>query len=239
MPQRTRQPRGLLVTGTSTDAGKTVVAGLLCRLLPEASYYKPVQTGCTVRNGRLIPPDTDFVRHALPDRTAETGLLFRHPVAPVLASRLEHRPLTFADILAKTRRFLLDHPPCVVEGAGGLAVPLDTTGRDYARLAAALRLPLVVAGPATLGAINHFRLTCAYARHHRLAVRGLFLVCRRHRPDPVESDNAKTLSDLLRIPAFLIPRIPRLERNPRHGLDRLADLLPDLTPDLVRMWIHG
>jgi len=178
--------QGVFITGTNTDIGKTTFARDLCARHPEATYWKPVQTGC--------PPDDDtaFVgaAHSLP------GIRLRDPVSPHLAAEREGVTLNLAQLLAPLEGF---EGTIVVEGAGGLLVPLapDLLQTD---LIAAIGLPTVVVARDELGTINHTLLTVDALRARNLPVAGVVLLggdrnraaietygCVRVIEDPLES----------------------------------------------------
>jgi dethiobiotin synthase len=157
-----RDVKGVFVTGTDTGVGKTTYCAWLLGLHPEATYWKPVQTGW--------PEDDDTktvgARRSLP------GVRLRDPVSPHLAARREGVTLTLEALLAPAKGF---QGTLVVEGAGGLLVPL-APGVLQADLAAALGLPVVIVARDRLGVINHVLLTLEALRRRNLAVRGVALV---------------------------------------------------------------
>jgi dethiobiotin synthase len=154
--------KGVFITGTSTAIGKTTYARRLMERHPEATYWKPVQTGW--------PEDDDTAtvgaRHSLP------GLRFRDPVSPHLAAEREGKRIRLGEILAPVRDF---EGTLVAEGAGGLLVPLapDLMQTD---LILALELPAVVVARDELGTINHTLLTLEALRARDIAIRGVVLM---------------------------------------------------------------
>jgi dethiobiotin synthetase len=153
--------RGLFVTGTDTGVGKTVVSAALALRFPFFSYWKPVQTG--------IEQDDDAaeVRRLAGCRVAE-GIRLPRPVSPHLAARLAGITIRVADLR------LPDGPPWIVEGAGGVLVPLNDT-ELMIDLMRALALPVVVVGRSSLGTINHTLLTLEALRARSLCVAGAVL----------------------------------------------------------------
>jgi dethiobiotin synthetase len=162
----------LFVTGTGTEVGKTVVSALLLARYPGASYWKPVATGSrldrdTATVGGLVP-ETEI----LPE-----SYLFAEPLSPHLAARLEGARIDPARLLADFAHYR-GRPrdrPLVVEGAGGLLVPLDDNGFLIADLIAALELPSLVVAHSGLGTINHTLLTLEALRRRDLPVAGIVL----------------------------------------------------------------
>lgn len=153
--------RGVLVTGTDTGVGKTVVAALLCRGWGEATYVKPVQTGLA-----LDVADAVVVARLAGCATRE-GPHFDEGLAPAVAARRAGVEVSRAQLLAPFGGV----GAVVGEGAGGLLVELGTDGTTLADLASDLGLPLVVVARPGLGTLNHTQLTCeaAWARGVEIA----------------------------------------------------------------------
>ncbi len=158
--------RGVFVTGTDTEIGKTVFCRELCARHVQAVYWKPIQTG--------FPADDDTATVAA--RTALPGLRYRDPVSPHLAAAREGATITLERVLAPLASAPddLDDRPLIVEGAGGALVPL---GPDLMQtdLMVALELPVVVVARNRLGTINHTLLTVQALRARGLTVRGVAL----------------------------------------------------------------
>ncbi len=168
--------KGLFITGTDTGAGKTFVAAALARALCDAGVdvgvMKPAASGCATKQGRLVSEDSELLREgARTDDPMElvSPAAFALPLAPSVAGRIERKRFDLRKVLAAHRELSRRHEFVVVEGVGGLLVPLSDK-LLVADLAARLRLPLVVVVANRLGAINHALLTLAEARRRRLAV---------------------------------------------------------------------
>ena len=172
--------RGCFVTATDTDAGKTVVtAGLLRALLKsgaEATAIKPVQTGCEPGE---IAPDVMYYRQSvegLPGMAVQPFSIqeFRVPCSPHLAARLEQGRIDTDAIIERIREVQEQGVFTVVEGAGGLLVPLGD-GRTMLDLAQALDLPVLLVVANRLGAINHALLSLQALRQRGLDVLGVVM----------------------------------------------------------------
>jgi dethiobiotin synthase len=164
--------RGVFVTGTDTGVGKTVVSAGLVRALRPAGvgYWKPVQTGIEQDN------DTEMVRYLAGCVEAEVwdhGVRLERPVSPHLAARLAGRTVTVDGVAADRPRDASRF--WVVEGAGGVLVPLNDR-ELMVDLMAALALPIVIAARSGLGTINHTLLTVAALRARALPIAGIVLV---------------------------------------------------------------
>jgi dethiobiotin synthetase len=156
--------RGVFVTGTDTEIGKTFAAAALVAALRarglRVAPMKPIAAGAVERGGRWINEDTEALLAAAGlDATHAarvTPVLLREPMAPHLAARHEGRTLAIAPIVEAYRA--IDADFAVVEGVGGFRVPLgpDT---DTVDLAKALALPVVLVVGMRLGCINHALLT--------------------------------------------------------------------------------
>jgi dethiobiotin synthetase len=165
--------RGIFVTGTDTNVGKTVVsAALLARYRAEAPlrYWKPIQTGIEHDDDsrevmRLSAASEREVRNG--------GVRLPRPVSPHLAARLAGTRITV--------RSLVEHVDSdeetrwIVEGAGGVLVPINER-ETMADLIGALDLPVLVAARSTLGTINHTLMTIEVLRRRMLRVAGVVMV---------------------------------------------------------------
>ncbi len=152
---------GVFVTGTDTGAGKTVVCAWLAYHW-KAAYWKPIQSG--------FPPDDDTaeVIRLSGCPTFSPTVCFKAPLSPYHAAHAEGRTLSLDDFTLPTSS------PLIVEGAGGLLVPLNET-QTMADLIAHLGVPVVIAARSTLGTINHTLLTLEALRSRGLSVLGVVL----------------------------------------------------------------
>lgn len=156
---------GFFVTGTDTDVGKTLVAAWLLTQL-DASYWKPVQAG--------VMPETDS---SVVRRLAEIEADRILPEAYVLPEAIApHEAARRAGIAIDMAKFVppVSDRPLVVEGAGGLMVPLTDTAYVI-DLAAELHLPLILVSRSTLGTINHTLLSLEAIRRRGLPLAGVVI----------------------------------------------------------------
>lgn len=179
----TRKIRGLFITGTDTEIGKTYVGAMIARALVAAGHrvgvYKPAASGCERREGELVSDDALTLWQAAgsPGTLAEVcPQVFAAAKAPHLAALDEGKRLD-ASLLRRGLDVWLDRSDVViVEGAGGLMSPLGDE-EFVADLAYDLGFPLVVVADNRLGAINHVLLTLITAATFRdgLPVAGIVL----------------------------------------------------------------
>jgi dethiobiotin synthase len=158
----------LAVVGTGTEVGKTVVAAVLMARHGKRlglTYWKPVATGSS--EGR----DTERVAQLSGGRVRDEVYLFPEPLSPHLAARLAGVRIDPARILAERA----DDGKLVVEGVGGLLVPLTDEGYLVADLLLEMRLACLLVALSTLGTINHTLLTLEALRSRGLGVAGVVL----------------------------------------------------------------
>lgn len=190
--------RGLFVTGTDTGVGKTevavaIVAGRRAGGL-DVGAMKPAQSG--VDDGERT--DADRLREAAGGADPIELVCpysLRAPLAPAVAARLEGVEISLDHVLDCARELARRHGALVVEGAGGLLVPL-TRSHTYADLAVALGLPVLLVARAGLGTVNHSALTVEALRARGLAVAGVVLNRATAQGDPSEPHNAAEIERL-------------------------------------------
>lgn len=191
---------GLFVTGTDTGVGKTVVASAIAATLADAgervAVFKPVVTG--IDDPTEDPADHEQLRAAARSSQAVQGIApyrFGPPVSPHLAAKLAGVRIDPKALVEAARAAADDADVLVVEGVGGLMVPL-TPSYSVRDFASDLGLPLVVAARPGLGTINHALLTIEAARRARLETAGVVLTPWPGEPSEIERSNRETISIL-------------------------------------------
>lgn len=190
--------RGLFVTGTGTGVGKTVVAGAIaawCRHQGlRVAVFKPVLTGTDEPAPRNWPRDDELLAAAAGVPAADvTTKRYGPPVSPHLAAALIGDSPSLDELATAAARAAEGADVLVVEGVGGLLVPLtaDASVRD---LAVALDLPLLVAAHPGLGTLNHTLLTLEAARGAGLVVGAVVLGPWPDEPGSLEASNFETIA---------------------------------------------
>ncbi len=189
--------RGCFVTGTDTGAGKTVLAAAIAAALHASGVrvaaFKPVVTGIDEPDGTW-PADHELLAAATGARPQDVcPRTFGPAVSPHLAAELAGVELVLRDLADAARATGADADVLVVEGVGGLLVPLSASC-DVRDLAVALGLPLVVAARPGLGTINHTLLTLAAARAAGLEVRAVVLTPWPADPSVMQRSNRATIA---------------------------------------------
>ncbi|MGN6169428.1 MAG: dethiobiotin synthase [Solirubrobacteraceae bacterium] len=219
--------RGCFVTGTDTGAGKTVVAaavvaGARARGLRVAAR-KPVITGLDEPASRAWPPDHELLARAAGCSAEEVAVVSYGPaVSPHLAARLADRPIDPAELERNILAAGADANLVVIEGVGGLLVPLSD-GYDVRRLAGSLRLPLLIAARPGLGTINHTLLTIEAARSAGLEVTAVVLTPWPQPPGVIETSNRATIAALAGVAVEAFPQVARPDAD---LLAKAAESLP-------------
>jgi dethiobiotin synthetase len=191
----------IIVTGTDTGIGKTVFAAGLTRLL-DGCYWKPVQAGLDGES------DSAAVRRlsGLPaDRVLPEAWMLTTPASPHLAAERDGVAIDPAQLSppAATR-------PLVIEGAGGLMVPL-TRKVLLIDVFAAWGVPVVLCARTALGTLNHTLLSLEALRRRGISVAGVALIGEPH------PDNERTLAEFGGVP--ILGRLPRLDPLTAQTLD--------------------
>jgi dethiobiotin synthetase len=199
--QREMMKKGIFVTATQTGTGKTVTSALIAAALRQnqrdVAYYKPIQTGAVKEGGRWFAPDARFVELATKGECpCYSSYLFPFPASPHLAARLAQKRVRLRKLLEDYQRIADQHERIVVEGAGGLYVPLNGKGELVAHIAESLELNVVLVADAGLGCINSVSLSLHYLRSLGPRKVSVLLFHEGAKPGLIEKDNCKILRKL-------------------------------------------
>ncbi|MGV8074753.1 MAG: dethiobiotin synthase [Syntrophobacteraceae bacterium] len=211
--------RGIFITGTDTDIGKTVAAAATLISLRncgvDAVPMKPVQTGGILRGEQMLSPDLDFCfrmagiaptpaeyRHMAP-------YIFEPACSPHLAAQKSGRRISFDGIKESFSALLGMHESVVVEGAGGLMVPIFED-RLMLDLMVFLGLPVILVARPGLGTINHSLLSLRELERSGLKVPGvLFCEAKITEWGEIEQDNLRTVERIGK--TRVLGRIPYID----------------------------
>jgi len=198
--------KGIFVTGTDTGVGKTVAAAALMhrfRGVGPLRYWKPIQTGTE------IDDDTETVRRlgaCSPEEIFGEGVRLPKPVSPHLAAQWAGQRIDLAELRGLVKND--DDTKWIVEGAGGLLVPINEK-QTMADWIAYLALPVLVVARSGLGTINHTLLTLEALQSRSLRVAGVMMI------GELNADNRAAIEKYGRVPVvaempFLAPLDPGL-----------------------------
>jgi dethiobiotin synthetase len=222
---------GVFITGTDTEVGKTVVTTALAAVFVRYGYnvgvMKPIETG--------LSPSADLRSDAVRLRAAARSADalseirpygFRRPLAPLDAARLEGRTIALPTILRAFSRVSPRHEVLLVEGIGGVYVPVNSS-LNMSDIIYHLNLPTVVVGRATLGGVNHALVTLAALRRRKIPLLALAL----NRTVPVRTAIARSqerstvclLRQYAGVPVIgPLPYLSTVERNWAESVAKLA-----------------
>ncbi|EIJ78120.1 dethiobiotin synthase [Bacillus methanolicus PB1] len=208
----------LFITGTGTEIGKTVVSSFLHKVLSKnglkVKVFKPIQSGFDEE--KQIYPDSFWFQKSIGDD--QTGMYFFKPaVSPHLAEKLTGQKANIEHIKQKLNELKEQYDLVLVEGAGGLAVPLQVREhelymtKDFIK---ELQIPVVLVSLCGLGSIHHAVTTAHYAMNEGLEIKG-FVFNQFNDQNFLHMDNVSTIQKLTELP--VIAKLPYFE-----------NVLPDL-----------
>jgi dethiobiotin synthetase len=207
---------GFFVAGTDTEVGKTLVSGTLILKLREqgmnAIGFKPVVAGTYQdAQGHTLNEDLETLRIASNLSSTELSLcpfVLDQPAAPHLVAAHQGLQLEMSLILQSFQN-VQDQADCVVvEGAGGLLIPLNDR-EDLGTFAQEITLPIILVVGMKLGCINHALLTCEAIKARNLNIAG-WVANTLSTEMPLLAENIQTLQARIGAPFLgLIPALPK------------------------------
>lgn len=233
--------KGYFITGTDTGVGKTIVAGGLAALCKDrgldVGVMKPIATGCRRVNDTLISDDAVFLKHMSgvgDEYEIINPVSLEQPLAPIVAARLSNVKIDLEKIHLAYETLSKRHNFLIVEGVGGLLVPIE----EYyfvIDLAGEMELPLIIVCRSALGTINHTLLTVSYAREHELDVKGIIINnATMVADDIVVRTNIDEIKRLTGLPLLgIIPYDKRLDIENYHREDVINIFRDKINKDII------
>ncbi len=243
---------GFFVTGTDTEVGKTVVSAVLAYGLQkrgcDVGVMKPVATGAHRRDGEFVADDTLILHKAVGgaqpiSEITASSCTFEMPASPHLAAEMENRPIQKELVRASFESLTKKHACMIVEGVGGLFVPIRKDWMVF-DMAQEFGLPLVVVARSGLGTLNHTLLTVDAARTRGLTIAGIVFnrtVAGENGSQsswtPIERDNMVTIESLGSVKILgAIPYVPGLTTlEPASMYDRVE---PYIDWNTIGRWLQ-
>lgn len=205
--------KGVFITATGTDVGKTYVTALIVKKLAQnglsAGYYKAALSGAEERGCRLIPGDAEYVKTVSgisQDLNQMVSYVYRNAVSPHLAANIEGNPAELDKVKNDYRAVCKDYDYITVEGSGGIACPIRFDEDKQIMLediVKVLRLPVLIVADGGLGTINSVVLTCEYIKNRNIPINGIILNnfdCQ----STMHQDNKKLIEKLSGIPVVAV-----------------------------------
>lgn len=197
------------VLGTDTDVGKTYISSLLYKGLKKfgCGYFKAIQSGCYFENGKLIAPDVLEVCKKSDEDYNEDYILYRlkEAVSPHLASEMENIEIDVQKIKERYELLKSKNNYLIVEGAGGLLVPLIRDKFYIYDMIKLFDIPVILVCSTRVGAINHTLLTLEALRNRGLRIQGI-VFNRVNLSNNYEKDNIEIIKKLGRVENTIIVR---------------------------------
>lgn len=202
--------RGIFISATGTDVGKTFVSALIVKKLREsglsAGYYKPALSGATLENGKLMAGDAHYVcsiSNIKDEPNSLISYIYQTPVSPHLAAAIEGNPVELDVIREDFETAKKKFDFITVEGCGGIICPIRMDEKvimltDIIRM---LDLDIILVCPAELGTINHTVLTAEYALRTGIRIRGIIMNGFDEKSF-LHNDNKKQIEYLTKIPVI-------------------------------------
>lgn len=230
--------KGLFVTGTGTDIGKTYVTGLIVKRLREgnlsAGYYKAAISGAERRkDGSLKPGDAVFVNEFAKINEEEKNLVsyvYEEAVSPHLAAKLNKCEIDFDYVEESYQKALQKYDYLTMEGSGGIICPLRFDNKKHVildDLILRLHLGVVIVADAGLGTINAGFLTYEHLTRRNIPVKGFILNrwqknTEKNLRSIMQEDNLKMLEEMTGIP--VIAKVFEGDKNLNISLEKLTAL---------------
>lgn len=209
--------RPVFITGTDTGVGKTFVTGGICLLARRAKLrvgvMKPVETGCTPHRGKLLPADATLLSTQAGDADSLDDVCpyrFEAPISPETAALQAGVDIEFSRIAGHFKKIAGGKDLTLVEGAGGILVPLSRK-KNMADLAKHLKCRVLLVVGDRLGMINHALLSISEIKRRRLPLAGIVLnrVVPPDSGDESLKTNAQDLARHTDVPIFgTLPWLP-------------------------------
>lgn len=212
--------KGIFVTGTDTGVGKTLFAAGLTSLLRKKGLdcvaIKPVETGCQVEQGELVPEDGILLRNSsakVLELDDTSPFRFSIPASPQRAAAMQGSRLRISDIVEHVIAIQNNHDLVIVEGAGGLLVPIED-GKTMIDLIQELDFQAFLVARRKLGTINHTLLSLEALDRRKIDVLGVILSKQGIEEGPEETYTANDIRRMTKkIPVFELPFIYQNEKN--------------------------
>lgn len=194
--------KGLFITGTNTDVGKTYVTARIIKELNkryQVAYYKAALSGIEIVDGKIISSDLKYVCDYanLKENSSKVSFIYQQAFSPHLASHYDKNFVDLNVIKKDLDDLSLNHDIIVVEGSGGIICPLKAED-ELIMLSDVMKLtkyPLIIVTSATLGSINSAVLTALYAKSLKLEVLG-FIINYFDKDNIIHQDNYKMIEKL-------------------------------------------
>lgn len=198
--------KGIFIIGTDTDVGKTFVTAGLTYKLKQNGYnvipFKPIQSGGILGEDRetLISPDIKYVKEICDiknDYFEMSTYCLKEEVSPHLAAKMENIQISKQKIIDQYNKLINEYDYVIVEGAGGIVVPLIDYSYFVYDLIKDLKLDVVIVARAGVGTINHTVLTNEFLKQNHIKTKGIII--NQYDGKFYEKDNIEVIEKLTKL----------------------------------------
>ena len=232
--------KGFFITGTGTGVGKTIATIALGIFLKSHGFntiaIKPIESGCALSNNQLIPHDGMMLKDMLRQNESIdriTPIRFESPLAPMVASEIEGKTIDIDFLLRHINEISLDYDNILIEGIGGIMVPILHDYFIY-DLISDIALPVIIVANSGLGTINHTLLTVDLALRKGFTVAGVIINhCANDDNDLSIASNPQIIRRLCPVP--VIGEIPYLYQV---AFNRITVLAASSTPQRTQQYAY-
>ncbi|MGJ9384998.1 dethiobiotin synthase [Salipaludibacillus sp. CF4.18] len=231
--------KGVFVTGTDTNVGKTIIASGIAAVLREkevdVGVFKPFLSGISRDHPES---DTSLLKEMsqTPLSTEDiTPFEFKEPLAPLVAGKLMGKLVNMTEVVRHWETIRVKHDFFIVEGAGGIAVPL---GENFlvSDLIKVLQLPIIIVTRANLGTINHTFLTVKYAKSIGLSIAGIVINGVSEKADLSERTSPEIIEKLCGVPILGVT--PKLTDLTKESIQQMVKEHIDVSLLLNKMGVE-
>lgn len=228
--------KGIFITGTDTGVGKTFVSIGLLQAFKEMGFsvcpMKPVETGCRINGGKLIPLDTLKLMDASGVKEpieVVNPYRFKPSLAPAVAAELEEAVIKRSRIISSYKKLSNKYDITIVEGAGGIMVPVYKRYL-YLELIKDLDIPVIIVSRPGLGTINHTLLTIRTAQSRGIKILGVIInYAAKIKKSLSEKTNPEVIEQLGGAPVLgIVPyfKNPTIARNKKIFSEIAKKIIP-------------
>ena len=229
--------KSIFIVGTNTDIGKTFVAGGIINTLNKKNknvcYFKPIQSGVSTDEGCSLT-DVDFIKKvsSIKQDPSEMNVYsFKEPLSPHLAAKRENTLVDIKKILKKYKELKNQYDYIVIEGAGGVIVPIT---EDYYihDLIKDLNSKVIVVADSKVGTINHTCLTIDFLKKQNIEVSAV--VINKYKGNFYEDDNIKMIEKISNTKIKIIMRDVNIKDEKIDNNDLLNSIKQEYDRSLNR-----
>jgi dethiobiotin synthetase len=226
---------GIFITGTDTDVGKTLISASLAWKLShnykKMCVMKPFATSDKIFSSQFDSKDLFLLSKSIglkDDQRCLNPYFYAVPASPYMASKiLKAKPPSISTAVKKFRNLKKKYDFVVVEGIGGIMVPINKKNSlvDFVRLA---QLPLIVVSTPKIGTVNHTLLTVKACRDHSIPIKGIIFNKMPEKPTTVERETPSFVEKLTKIPVLGVIPIYKQLRYGESTFKKIADQIKDI-----------